>query len=196
MTTQKLTTLKTEDRIKDVTKQLLFRQGLFTVTTQQLSEYAGIERTAIHYYFHSKKNLIDTVIREVTQEFSPLLPGYMEGLAFEAKLERYIAYYAAKYKKYPYLDVYLITQYELKDHTEKILNPFGELIPEIMIWIRNNNTEYAGPADFLAHLLSIVNGYYISMDFLRKRQEFLTAENQTEPDVKRILRLLLKPAEI
>lgn len=187
--------MKTEDKIKEVTKHLLFRQGVFKVTTQQLSEYAGIERTAIHYYFHSRKNLIDTVIREVMQEFPPPLSG-MEGLAFETKLERYIDYYSAKYKKYPYLDVYLITHHDKSESAEKMLYPFEDLIPDIMTWIRKNNTEYTDPADFLAHLMSMISGYYISLDFFRKKQEYLTAEKQTWPDVKRFLGLLLNPARI
>lgn len=44
----------TEKKIKDVTIELLLKEGKFGVSLQEIAKKSKISRTVIHYYFSSK----------------------------------------------------------------------------------------------------------------------------------------------
>ncbi len=52
---------QTQELIKETTKKLFFVQGRFDVTTQEIADEAGVNRTLINYYFRSRDNLVQIV---------------------------------------------------------------------------------------------------------------------------------------
>lgn len=184
--------MNTEEKIKRITKHLLFTEGRFGATTQQIAQLAGLDRTAIHYYFRTRSNLIYTIIGEVIKEFpAPSWPDIRD-LPLRKKLERYIGHTVEKSGKYPYLDLYVITQNDLPDCGQRLFFPLTEMIPEITDCIREGKTGYTDPIMFLTDLISMVSGYYISADFLSRTPEIVLPDILHQQRTERIIHLFLK----
>lgn len=165
--------MNTEEKIKEIAKYLLFVEGRFYVTTEQIAQSVGVDRTAIHYYFRTKSILIDTIISEVIREFPAPVWNDIKDLSLKDKLKRYIDFNTEKSKKYPYLDIYMITQDKFSELGQKLFYPLTEMIPEISLCIREGKTSYNNPLLFLIDLVSIVSWFHISADHLRKRSDIV-----------------------
>ena len=51
----------TEELIKQKAKELYVSKGVFDASTQEIADFAGVNRTLVNYYFRSKKNLFQVV---------------------------------------------------------------------------------------------------------------------------------------
>lgn len=183
--------MNTEEKIKETAKYLLFVEGRFDATTQQIAKSAGMDRTAIHYYFRTKSNLVDIIISEMINEFPAPAWNDIEDLSLKDKLERYIDFNTEKSKKYPYLDIYMITQNKLSEFGQKLFFPLMEMIPEISFCIHKRKTSYNNPLLFLTDLASMVSGFHISADFLRKRSDVILSPSFYDQRAERIINLFL-----
>src|SRR5690625_4240646 len=56
--------LETEEKIKKTVSDLLFKEGRFNATTQEIADKAGVNRTLINYYFRSRDNLFTLVFQD------------------------------------------------------------------------------------------------------------------------------------
>ncbi len=184
--------LNTEEKIKEIAKYVLFVEGRFYATTQQIAQSAGMDRTAIHYYFRTKVNLVNIIIGEVINEFPAPAWNDIKELSLKEKLKRYIDFNTEKSKKYPYLDVYIITQNECSGCGEKLFFPLAEMIPEISICIREERTSYNNALLFLVDLVSMVSGFHISADFFRKRSDIVLSSSFYHQRAESIINLFLK----
>ncbi|MBO9691709.1 TetR family transcriptional regulator [Chryseobacterium sp.] len=184
--------MNTEEKIKEIAKYLLFVKGRFYATTQQIAQSADMDRTAIHYYFRTKANLVNIIIGEIINEFPAPAWNDIKDLSLKEKLERYIDFNTEKSKKYPYLDVYIITQNECSEFGQKLFFPLTELIPEISVCIREGKTSYDNPVLFLVDLVSMVSGFHISADFFRKRSEIVLSSSFYHHRTEKIINLFLK----
>lgn len=126
-------------------KYLLFVEGRLYATTQQIAQSAGIDRTVIHYYFRTKAYLVYIIINEVINEFPAPSWNDIKDLSLKQKLERYINYNTEKNNKYPYLDIYIITQNEFSEFGQKLFFPFTEMIPEISVCISEGKNKLQQP---------------------------------------------------
>ncbi|MDQ1095894.1 MULTISPECIES: TetR/AcrR family transcriptional regulator [Chryseobacterium] len=181
-----------KEKIKDTAKYLLFTDGRFSATTQQIAQTAHTDRTAIHYYFRTRTNLVRTIIKEITNEFPAPSWSDIKDLPLKEKLIRYVIYNAQKSRKYPYLNIYMITQKEFAEYTEKLFFPLTEMIPEIMVCIRDGRLHYTSPIEFLADLISIVSGYQISANYFQRRSESVMSPTPHHHRTERIINFFLK----
>ncbi|WEK70401.1 MAG: TetR/AcrR family transcriptional regulator [Candidatus Chryseobacterium colombiense] len=184
--------MSTEKKIKEIAKYVLFVEGRFYATTQQIAQSAGMDRTAIHYYFRTKSNLVNIIIGEVINEFPAPTWNDIKNLSLKEKMERYIDFNTEKSKKYPYLDVYIITQNECSEFGGKLFFPLTEMIPEISVSISKGRTTYNNPFLFLVDLASIVSGFHISADFFRKRSDIVLSSSFYHQRTETIINLFLK----
>ncbi|PZR19928.1 MAG: hypothetical protein DI539_12405 [Flavobacterium psychrophilum] len=187
-----LAILSAEEKIKDTAKYLLFTEGRFSATTQQIAQIAHTDRTAIHYYFRTRTNLVRTIIKEIIKEFPAPSWEDIKNFSLKEKLIRYVNYNTEKSKKYPYLDIYIFTQKEFAEYTEKLFFPLMEMIPEILVCIRDGRIRYNNPIDFLADLIAIVSGYHISADYLRKRSDVVLSSTLHDRHTERIINFFLQ----
>ncbi|WP_172616971.1 TetR/AcrR family transcriptional regulator [Chryseobacterium sp. ON_d1] len=185
--------MNTEEKIKEIAKYLLFVKGRFSATTQHIAQSAGMDRTAIHYYFRTKANLVNIAIGEIINEFPAPAWNDIKELSLKEKLERYIDFNTEKSKKYPYLDIYIITQSdEYSEFGQKLFFPLTEMIPEISVCICEGRTSYNNPLLFLIDLVSMVSGFHISADFFRKRSDIVLSSSFYHHRAEKIINLFLK----
>ena len=59
--------LNTEQKILDAAITIFVRYGFHGITLQQIAKKAGVNKSAIHYYFRSKEKLYKKVLMEIIQ---------------------------------------------------------------------------------------------------------------------------------
>ncbi|QCX53592.1 TetR/AcrR family transcriptional regulator [Elizabethkingia sp. JS20170427COW] len=107
--------IDTEDLIKQTAKQLFFGEGKFKATTQEIADAAGVNRTSINYYFRSRDNLFDIVLEEAINKVNDKhYTILISDLPFRTKLEMWLDDELASAIKYPFLEVYIVTQMQSK----------------------------------------------------------------------------------
>ncbi len=57
-----------EKRIYDSAKSVFLVYGFHGTTLQRIADTAGVNKAAIHYYFRSKENLYQKVVKEIFKE--------------------------------------------------------------------------------------------------------------------------------
>ncbi len=115
-----------EKLIKETAKRIFFVEGKLHATTQDIADSAGINRTAIHYYYRSRKLLFDKVFEEAMAEFHDKLAAVIarEELPFRELTGEIIDFFLKKSKKHPFLELFLVA--ELNTNPQA----FYPLIPE------------------------------------------------------------------
>jgi len=101
----------TEQLIKDTAKKLIFAEGKLHATTQEIADAAGVNRTALHYYFRSRDLLIAAVFQEAMQGLSERLNESMASVKpFRQKVEFLIEVFLKDMMAFPYQETFLVTE--------------------------------------------------------------------------------------
>jgi len=101
----------TEQLIKDTAKRLIFAEGKLHATTQEIADAAGVNRTALHYYFRSRDLLIAAVFQEAMQGLSERLNECMTSTKpFRQKVEFLIEVFLKDMMAFPYQETFLVTE--------------------------------------------------------------------------------------
>lgn len=69
MSQVELAKLSTEEQLKQAARRVFLRKGFAATRTRDIAEEAGQNLALLNYYFRSKQNLFDLVLRENTQQF-------------------------------------------------------------------------------------------------------------------------------
>ncbi|MEO5977345.1 MAG: TetR/AcrR family transcriptional regulator [Chryseolinea sp.] len=103
--------VQTEELIKETAKILFFQKGFLSATTQQIADEAGVNRALIHYYFRSRKLMLDTLLEETIQEKKDRVRSILNtDLEFNVKIALYIDTVVDLGLKYPYLENFIINE--------------------------------------------------------------------------------------
>lgn len=159
--------------IIDTTKQLLFVEGKFNVTTQEIADAAGVNRTLINYYFRSRKTLIDMVFKDALGEEEKQREIIAtSSIPLREKLELFLDFSLQTAKEYPYMEIYIVThmnQYDIhgyqKEEQQKIL---PQLLEEIQTEMDRGTIQTMEPMQFFLNFISLVS-FPISMRPLIQR---------------------------
>lgn len=102
----------TEELIKNTAKRLFFGEGKFNATTQEIADAAGVNRTLINYYFRSRDKLFELVFTDAQEREQERTESIMfSELPFKAKIAEFIDDSFEMAKEYPYMEMYLVTQF-------------------------------------------------------------------------------------
>lgn len=155
---------KTEETIKQLAKELFFSRGCFSASTQEIADFAGVNRTLVNYYFRSKNQLFELVYWEMIGGMrSELAMIYKNEIDFLSKIERIIDYLMDFRQTYPYLEVFNIQEtVKLRYNKDSIVNP--EFITELSIFLKEIEKEMekgnilkSDPLNFIISLFSLVS---------------------------------------
>jgi AcrR family transcriptional regulator len=151
----------TEQLIKDTAKRLLFAEGKLHATTQEIADAAGVNRTALHYYFRSRDQLVSAIFEDAMQGLSQRLDECMisEG-SFKAKTENIIAVFLKDMIAFPYQETFLIT--EINTFGMKLIsniqsNPVKSYLKEAANEMEKGTIEKMNPIHFLMNLFSLLS---------------------------------------
>lgn len=150
---------QTQELIKETTKKLFFVQGRFDVTTQEIADEAGVNRTLINYYFRSRDNLVQVVSDEahkVEKEKSEIIMN--SDLPFKEKIAKFVGSSLQTSLQYPYLETYIVSQINNgschKRDVEK--TDLKKLYRDIEKEMDAENIEKIEPVQFLFNMISLL----------------------------------------
>jgi AcrR family transcriptional regulator len=169
----------TEKLIKDTAKKIFFGEGRFNATTQEIADAAGVNRTLINYYFRSRDKLFETVFEDAQKQEQELTEQIVfSDFPFKEKLERHLDIFFEQAKRYPYLEIYMVTQvnqgcvFKDKDKMGTLLDKF---YLEIALEMEKGNIEKMRPEQFALNFISMMS-FPISMRPLLQETMSVTAE--------------------
>lgn len=175
----------TEELIKNTAKRLFFAEGKFNATTQEIADAAGVNRTLINYYFRSRDKLFDLVFRDAQDYEQKRTESIIfSELPFKAKIEEFIDESFLVAKEYPYMELYMVTQFNqgcyFKDEEgmDRMLKKFYE---EFEVAMEQGLIRKMEPIQFILNMISLVS-FPVAM-----RPLFQKSMRLTDQDYERIL---------
>lgn len=169
----------TEELIKNTAKKLFFGEGKFNATTQEIADAAGVNRTLINYYFRSRDKLFEIVFKDAQDREQQRTESIIfSELPFKAKIEEFIDDSFEIAKEYPYMEIYLVTQfnqgcyYKDEEGMDRVLNKFYE---EFEVEMKKGTIEKMDPVQFILNMVSLIS-FPISMRPLFQKTMHLTDE--------------------
>lgn len=175
----------TEELIKNTAKRLFFAEGKFNATTQEIADAAGVNRTLINYYFRSRDKLFDLVFRDAQDYEQKRTESIIfSELPFKAKIEEFIDESFVVAKEYPYMELYMVTQFNqgcyFKDEEgmDRMLKKFYE---EFEVAMEDGLIRKMEPIQFIINMISLIS-FPVAMRPLFQKSMRLTNE-----DYERIL---------
>ena len=176
----KITDQDTEKLIKDTAKRVFFGEGRFNATTQEIADAAGVNRTLINYYFRSRNNLFEIVFQDAqNQEHDIMEEIVFSDMPFKEKLSRHLDVFFEQSKKYPYLEIYMVTQmnqgncYKDKEHMNVLLDKF---YLEVALEMERGNIHKMRPEQFVLNFVSLMS-FPVSMRPLLQETMGFTKES-------------------
>lgn len=175
----------TEELIKNTAKRLFFAEGKFNATTQEIADAAGVNRTLINYYFRSRDKLFDLVFRDAQDYEQKRTESIIfSELPFKAKIEEFIDESFIVAKEYPYMELYMVTQFNqgcyFKDEEgmDRMLKKFYE---EFEVAMEEGLIRKMEPIQFIINMISLIS-FPVAM-----RPLFQKSMRLTNDDYERIL---------
>ncbi|MDR6966736.1 AcrR family transcriptional regulator [Flavobacterium arsenatis] len=151
----------TEVQIKNTAKRLFFGEGKFNATTQEIADAAGVNRTLINYYFRSRDKLFDLVFKDAQEYEQKRTESIMfSELPFKAKIEEFIDESFLMAKEYPYMELYMVTQFNqgcyFKDEEgmDRMLKKFYE---EFEVAMEEGLILKMEPIQFIINMISLIS---------------------------------------
>jgi len=156
---------QTEKLIIDTAARVFFAEGRINATIQDIADSAGLSRTLIHYYFRSKKSLVDAVVRTTITEFKSNGDKILASSApFREKTERFIDDFLKNQGRYPYLEAFITTR-KIKEgsdsksmtvHQKKVSEPMKSYLQEIKDEMNKGTIPESNPVHFLMNMFSLM----------------------------------------
>ncbi len=151
----------TYELIIDTAKRLFFKEGKFNATTQEIADAAGVNRTLINYYFRSRDALFELVLQKAIEEEEKRREMIVfSDLPVREKLETFIDYHFEQAKKYPYREVYMVTQMNNeaimvkdKNHIKRLTEKFYLELEDEM---NKGNIQKMEPIQFVLNFISML----------------------------------------
>lgn len=169
----------TEELIRNTAKRLFFGEGKFNATTQEIADAAGVNRTLINYYFRSRDKLFDIIFTDAQEQEQKRTETIMfSEQPFKTKIEEFIDDSFIIAKEYPYMEIYLVTQFNqgcyFKDEEgmDRMLSKFYE---EFEVEMKKGTIEKMDPIQFILNMVSLIS-FPISMRPLFQKTMRLTDE--------------------
>jgi len=150
----------TEQLIKNTAKHLFFAEGKLHATTQEIADAAGVNRTLVNYYFRSRDALFDQVFQEAQQELVNLLDEVYESKKpFRDKIRNMIDVFMEAAIKYPYREVFIITQMnrnDVLDSKRSRVEKVNLMLQDVQAEMDRGGLKKNNPKHFLMNLFSMM----------------------------------------
>ncbi len=112
--------LGTKDRIRRAAAKVFTEKGYDAATTRDIAKEAGIKNMAsLHYYYGTKEELFELIIREKMAEFTKIMERcFTSDIPLYEKIRSFVPAYIDFYKANPYLPLFVL--FESEKNAEKI----------------------------------------------------------------------------
>lgn len=98
-----------EQRIIEVAQNLFIEKGFEKTSMSEIAEKAGINRTALHYYFRTKEKMFQAVFGSIVESFLPKIQAIFDkDMPLLEKLSHVLDEYIAIFKANPHLPRFIM----------------------------------------------------------------------------------------
>lgn len=170
----------TEELIKNTAKKIFFGEGKFNATTQEIADAAGINRTLINYYFRSRDKLFEIVLQDAQEYEQKRTESIIfSELPFKVKIEDFIDKSFLMAKEYPYMELYMVTQFNqgcyFKDEVgmDRMLKKFYE---EFEVAMEQGIISKMEPIQFIINMISLISFPVAMRPLFQKTMRLSNAE--------------------
>jgi AcrR family transcriptional regulator len=167
---------QTEQQIKDAARRLFFTEGRFKATTQEIADAAGVNRTLVNYYFRSRDQLFDQILKEARDQMDSRMNATIDNnITFREKIEHFIDLFMEQAIAYPYLDIYMVSR--MNDDVERQNEILAEIkktdrlknfLKDVEEEIKKGNIEEMPPVQFFLNMLSLLTYPSVMQTFFKK----------------------------
>lgn len=165
---------QTEQLIKDTAKNIFFKKGLLSATTQEIADEAGVNRALIHYYFRSREQLIETILDDAINETREKIYAIFESTEpFKEKISKYLDIFIDRDLEYPYIQNFIITEMtrnpeKMKEHSSRKKNYMQKLIlPQLRREMEMGNVPAIDAEHFMVNMMSLCSYPLIAKPFIQ-----------------------------
>ena len=139
---------------------------------QEIAQKSTISRTVIHYYFRSKERLFALVNQEIIEKIvTPRYQKLFDNKDLKIKIENFLAESEKSLKTYPYVDVYVMTEFadneNIRKYFDSIKPSIEILLNQITKAIAEKKICHADPIRFLMDLLALSSYSHVYLNFVR-----------------------------
>jgi len=165
---------QTEQLIKDTAKNIFFKKGLLSATTQEIADEAGVNRALIHYYFRSREQLIETILDDAINETREKIYAIFESAEpFKEKISKYLDIFIDRDLEYPYIQNFIVTEMtrnpeRMKEHSSRKKNYMQKLIlPQLRREMELGNIPAIDAEHFMVNMMSLCSYPLIAKPFIQ-----------------------------
>ena len=115
-----------EEKIISAARKLFTEKGFDAVKTRDIAKEAGINLALLNYYFRSKENLFEMVMKENMSRFMEVITGIVdnEKTSLQQKLETLVANYIEVLSVNPDMPLFVISNSRIDDQRMKMRGKF------------------------------------------------------------------------
>ena len=186
----------TEELIINTAKNIFFFKGNYHATTQDIADAAGINRALIHYYFRTREQLMDAVLKVAMTKMNERLYLITKSeVSFKEKINNLITIIIEGMVEMPYLENFVVNEYNrlnltcvANPHKDLIDNCLAGFLQEIREEMQKGTIVTVDPLHFVINLLSMC-AYPISMGPMIQRTFGMEDQNYQQfiQDQKKII---------
>jgi TetR/AcrR family transcriptional regulator len=185
---------QTKELIMNATKNIFFKKGNIHATTQDIADEAGVNRALIHYYFSSREQLLEMVLKDASREMSQRIQkAFMPGSSFREKMDTFLTIHINELLEYPFLENFIIAEFNRsgggKMHllSKEVAGIFMEtFVRDLLDEMEQGTIVRMSPEQFLINIVSLCSYPLIArpllqqvfdlddaayLDFIKKRKE-------------------------
>jgi len=161
----------TEEKIKDAAHIVFTKKGFAATRTRDIAEEAGLNLALLNYYFRSKENLFDIIMKENMQRFLKGISGVLNDktMGLRDKLSIIAENYINMLEKNPDLPLFILS--EIKANPEKLAADmkFKEIIlrSDFYRQLREALSDKINPIHFIMNILSITIFPFVASPILK-----------------------------
>ena len=161
----------TEEKIKEAAHIVFTRKGFAATRTRDIAQEAGLNLALLNYYFRSKENLFDIVMKENMQRFLKGIGGVLNDktITLQGKLSIIAENYINMLEKNPDLPLFILS--EIKANPGKLAADmkFKEIIlrSDFYRQLRQKLGNKINPIHFIMNILSITIFPFVASPLLK-----------------------------
>ena len=148
-----------EKKIVDAARKLFTEKGYDAVKTRDIAKEAGINLALLNYYFRSKENLFEIIMKENMGRFMEVITGIVnnEETSLEKKIEMLVANYIEILSVNPDMPLFVISNAKIDDHRMKLREKFlgSYFMKQIQQAMKEGKIANINPANLMLNIVGL-----------------------------------------
>ena len=167
-----------EEKIISAARKLFTEKGYDAVKTRDIAKEAGINLALLNYYFRSKENLFEIIMKENMSQFMEVITGIVdnEETSIQEKIEALVENYIEILSKNPNMPLFVISNSRIDDHRMKLRGKFmgSYFMKQITKAIKKNKIAPINPVHLMLNIVGLTIFPFVA------RRMFQSANGMTE----------------